>query len=144
MGYDFKNLKSQLIKGKISNTLEVLKDIAANKLLDKKIEKELSVLQFRWEKLESEERQNVISYENASLTKNQITSSILGLMDTIEQRLQKGPAEELQKKKNWIKYLLGTVIVGIIGTVGYLSGSFPPCSRHFKAVCRIFESSWIN
>ena len=121
MGYDFKNLKSQLIKGKISNTLEVLKDIAANKLLDKKIEKELSVLQFRWEKLESEERQNVISYENASLTKNQITSSILGLMDTIEQRLQKGPAEELQKKKNWIKYLLGTVIVGIIGTVGYFN-----------------------
>lgn len=111
MNYNFKDLKSQLIKGKVDATINALSDIAKNDLKDKSFEKELTILHYRWEKIQREERQNVISYEKASITKNQITSAVLEVLDKIQKKTLEGNQSPDKKNSSLIKYIAGVVIL---------------------------------
>jgi tetratricopeptide (TPR) repeat protein len=115
---NFKELKQQLIKGKAIQTLESLSEIAKEDLKDKNLVKELSILQFRWERIESEVRQNIISYDKASITKNQVTKAIIDVMDTIQHKMERDKdGAKPQKKK--IFYLLGGLVIIALLTIAY-------------------------
>jgi tetratricopeptide (TPR) repeat protein len=121
MTHDFKNLKEKLIKGKATAVIEELIAIANNDLKDEEIAKELSILQFRWEKIESQERQNLVAWEKVSMTKSQITKGVMDVMDIIGKRLEAGDTGEVRKKKrNKIIYAVGGVVLAFLLWFGYI------------------------
>jgi tetratricopeptide (TPR) repeat protein len=121
MDHNLKGLRKKLIKGKVEEAIFDLSLIARDELKDKNILKELSVIQFRWEGVKTEERQSIISHEKASITKNQITSSLLTLLDKVEHILEHGYPPEGSKSGSriWMILLISIVIIGAIGTFAY-------------------------
>lgn len=120
MTHDFKNLKDKLIKGKVIAVTDELIEIANNDLKDENIAKELKVLQFRWEKVTSQERQNLLSYDKISTTKSQITSGVIDVMSIIRKRLAAGDTGNVRKKKrNKLIYSVGGIVLAFLLWFGY-------------------------
>ncbi|NNF33017.1 MAG: tetratricopeptide repeat protein [Saprospiraceae bacterium] len=121
MTHDFKNLKDKLIKGKVIAVADELIEIAYNDLKDEKIAKELKVLQFRWEKVTSQERQNLLSYDKISTTKSQITSGVIDVMSIIKKRIETGDTGDVRKtKRNKLIYAIGGIALAFLLWFGYI------------------------
>ncbi len=121
MTHDFKDLKEKLIKGKVNPVIDELVAIANNDLKDEKVAKELQILQFRWEKILSQERQNLLSYDKISTAKSQITKGVIDVMSIMKKRLESGDTGDIRKKKrNKIFYVIGAVVLAFLLWFGYI------------------------
>jgi len=90
-------VRYEIAKGSISTAFEILNEIAKSK----ENRNAVIILQNQYQQLKSNERLGLLSFQEASLKRNQILSSILSLLDDIELKEELRPAKKdvIQNKK---------------------------------------------